>query len=228
VGRFSGRSSKLPVVNMPKLNDAAMKTSVAEWLKSEGEKVSEGEPIAMLITKQGRNRIQEYLRAEETGRLTHILAAAGQEVPVGSAIAVIENGEGEREQKEDVPKEDRPPTELQRRMHRHMSDLLKAQQSMREFIQAKVEDTQVEDTQGEDTQGEDTQGSTTTTRRLNVVFSESAYDDLKKLADQSSKTISDVVRDAIALQKWFNDVKRGGGRILVEERGRVREILNIR
>jgi pyruvate/2-oxoglutarate dehydrogenase complex dihydrolipoamide acyltransferase (E2) component len=208
----------LPVVNMPKLNDAAMKTSVAEWLKSEGEKVSEGEPIAMLITKQGRNRIQEYLRAEETGRLTHILAAAGQEVPVGSAIAVIENGEGEREQKEDVPKEDRPPTELQRRMHRHMSDLLKAQQSMREFIQAKVEDTQ----------GEDTQGSTTTTRRLNVVFSESAYDDLKKLADQSSKTISDVVRDAIALQKWFNDVKRGGGRILVEERGRVREILNIR
>jgi hypothetical protein len=65
-------------------------------------------------------------------------------------------------------------------------------------------------------------------RRLNVVFSDSAYKTLEKLADDSGKTISDFVRDAIALQKWFNDVRKGGGRILVEERGRVREIINIR
>jgi hypothetical protein len=71
-------------------------------------------------------------------------------------------------------------------------------------------------------------GSASSTRRLNVVFSESAYNTIKDLADQSGKTISDVVRDALALQKWFIDVRRKGGRILVEERGRVREILNIR
>jgi len=65
-------------------------------------------------------------------------------------------------------------------------------------------------------------------RRLNVVFSESAYNTLKDLANQSGKTISEVVRDAIALQKWFIDTRRAGGRILVEERGRVREIINIR
>jgi hypothetical protein len=72
------------------------------------------------------------------------------------------------------------------------------------------------------------QRSASPTRRLNVVFSESAYNTIKDLADQSGKTISDVVRDAIALQKWFIEVRRKGGRILVEERGRVREILNIR
>jgi hypothetical protein len=65
-------------------------------------------------------------------------------------------------------------------------------------------------------------------RRLNVVFSESAYNTLRDLAAESGKTISDVVRDAIALQKWFNDTRRDGGHILVEKRGRVREILNIR
>jgi hypothetical protein len=70
--------------------------------------------------------------------------------------------------------------------------------------------------------------STSASRRLNVVFSEAAYDALKELADQSGKTISDVVRDAIALQRWFNDVRKGGDRVLVEERGRVREIINIR
>jgi hypothetical protein len=71
-------------------------------------------------------------------------------------------------------------------------------------------------------------GSTSANRRLNVVFSDSAYNTLRDLADRNDKTISDVVRDAIALQKWFNDTRRAGGRILVEERGRVREILNIR
>jgi pyruvate/2-oxoglutarate dehydrogenase complex dihydrolipoamide acyltransferase (E2) component len=65
-------------------------------------------------------------------------------------------------------------------------------------------------------------------RRLNVVFSDSAYNTLKHLADDSGKTISDVVRDAIALQKWFNDTRSAGARILVEDRGRVREILQIR
>ena len=69
---------------------------------------------------------------------------------------------------------------------------------------------------------------TSSTRRLNVVFSESAYSMLKDLAEESGKTISDVVRDAIALQRWFNGVRREGGRILVEQRGRVREIMNIR
>jgi len=70
--------------------------------------------------------------------------------------------------------------------------------------------------------------SASKSRRLNVVFAEPAYNTLKEMAEQSGKTISEIVRDAIALQKWFTDTRRGGGRILVEERGRVREIMNVR
>lgn len=75
---------------------------------------------------------------------------------------------------------------------------------------------------------ESSRESASKSRRLNVVFSEPAYNTLKEMAEQSGKSISEVVRDAIALQKWFTDTRRGGGRILVEERGRVREIMSVR
>lgn len=63
-------------------------------------------------------------------------------------------------------------------------------------------------------------------RRLNVSFSPSAYATLEKLADDKGKSMSEVLRDAIALEKWFTETTREGGKILVEHRnGKIREVI---
>jgi hypothetical protein len=61
--------------------------------------------------------------------------------------------------------------------------------------------------------------------RVNVNFSEEAYDELTDLAQRRGKTVSDLLRDAIALERWFDETKRDGGRVLVERDGHVREVI---
>lgn len=63
------------------------------------------------------------------------------------------------------------------------------------------------------------------THRVNVNFSDAAYSTLETLALDQGKTMSEVLRDAIALEKWFHGVYASGGRVLAEENGRTREIL---
>lgn len=63
------------------------------------------------------------------------------------------------------------------------------------------------------------------TRRINVNFSEGAYDDLETIADQQGKTKAEVLREAIALERLFQDAKREGGRLLIERDGELREIV---
>jgi Ribbon-helix-helix protein, copG family len=63
------------------------------------------------------------------------------------------------------------------------------------------------------------------THRVNVNFSESAYKTLEDLADRKGKTLSEVLRDAIALEKWFQDTNDEGGKVLVEQEGRAREVI---
>jgi len=63
-------------------------------------------------------------------------------------------------------------------------------------------------------------------KRVNVNFSPSAYSTLEKLAEEKGKTMSEVLRDAIALEKWVTDLTKDGGAILVERPdGKVREII---
>ena len=65
-----------------------------------------------------------------------------------------------------------------------------------------------------------------TTHRVNVNFSDDAYEALKEIARRKGKSISEVIRDAIALEKWYEDTKREGGRVIVElDDGRTREIV---
>jgi hypothetical protein len=65
-----------------------------------------------------------------------------------------------------------------------------------------------------------------TTHRVNVNFSDEAYEVLKEIARSRDKSISEVLRDAIALEQWYEDTKREGGRVIVElSDGRVREIV---
>src|SRR5919107_5598299 len=75
---------------MPKMGDAMEEGTLLKWLKSEGEEVSEGDPIAEIET----DKVTMELEAEDAGTLAQLIADEGQEVPVGGAIAFIQ-GEGE-------------------------------------------------------------------------------------------------------------------------------------
>ncbi|HEY6711317.1 MAG TPA: dihydrolipoamide acetyltransferase family protein [Rubrobacter sp.] len=80
----------MPEVIMPKMGDAMEEGTLLQWLKSEGEEVSEGDPIAEIET----DKVTMELEAEDAGTLAQLIASEGQEVPVGEAIAFIQ-GEGE-------------------------------------------------------------------------------------------------------------------------------------
>ncbi|HEX5914544.1 MAG TPA: dihydrolipoamide acetyltransferase family protein [Rubrobacter sp.] len=80
----------MPEVIMPKMGDAMEEGTLLQWLKSEGEEVSEGDPIAEIET----DKVTLELEAEDEGTLAQLIASEGQEVPVGEAIAFIQ-GEGE-------------------------------------------------------------------------------------------------------------------------------------
>jgi pyruvate dehydrogenase E2 component (dihydrolipoamide acetyltransferase) len=80
----------VPEVIMPKMGDAMEEGTLLKWLKSEGEEVSEGDPIAEIET----DKVTMELEAEDEGTLAQLIASEGQDVPVGDAIAFIQ-GEGE-------------------------------------------------------------------------------------------------------------------------------------
>src|ERR687894_555793 len=96
VGRCTWRRNKVPEVIMPKMGDAMEEGTLLKWLKSEGEDVSEGDPIAEIET----DKVTMELEAEDAGTLAQLIASEGQDVPVGEAIAFIA-GEGE-----EVPERD--------------------------------------------------------------------------------------------------------------------------
>jgi pyruvate dehydrogenase E2 component (dihydrolipoamide acetyltransferase) len=75
---------------MPKMGDAMEEGTLLKWLKSEGDEVSEGDPIAEIET----DKVTMELEAEDAGTLAQLIADEGQDVPVGEAIAFIQ-GEGE-------------------------------------------------------------------------------------------------------------------------------------
>src|SRR5947209_19600774 len=81
---------------MPKMGDAMEEGTLVKWLKSEGDEVEEGDPIAEIET----DKVTLELEAEDSGTLAQLIADEGQDVPVGEAIAFIQ-GEGE-----EVPERD--------------------------------------------------------------------------------------------------------------------------
>jgi hypothetical protein len=62
--------------------------------------------------------------------------------------------------------------------------------------------------------------------RFNVNFTEGAWAHLVVLAERKGKTMSEVIRDAIALERWFYETIDSGAKVLVEDRnGRIREVV---
>jgi hypothetical protein len=64
------------------------------------------------------------------------------------------------------------------------------------------------------------------THRINVNFSEDAYEDLTEIAEKRQKKVSEVVREAIAFEKWYQDTVDSGDHVLVERKnGRYQEVV---
>jgi hypothetical protein len=61
--------------------------------------------------------------------------------------------------------------------------------------------------------------------RISVNLSDDAYQTLEKLAQDKGKPITQVVRDSVGLEKWFEETRKEGARVLVEREGKVREVI---
>ncbi|MGH7846774.1 MAG: dihydrolipoamide acetyltransferase family protein [Candidatus Binatia bacterium] len=72
-------------VIMPALGMAQEKGTLVNWLKAEGESVTQGEPLMEVETDKATVEIE----APASGTLAHVSARAGDEVPVGQTLGVI-------------------------------------------------------------------------------------------------------------------------------------------
>src|ERR1019366_5180733 len=85
-------------ITMPQLSDTMSEGTVIKWLKSEGEKVQQGETVAEVETDKAVMPMEAF----EAGTLAVILAKEGEKAPGGGAIAVIALG---KENPADVKKQ---------------------------------------------------------------------------------------------------------------------------
>jgi len=72
-------------VTMPRLDESMRTGKLIEWLKKEGDRVKEGEPIALV---EGEKTTFE-IEAPASGLLHKTLHPSGSEVPVDEPIALI-------------------------------------------------------------------------------------------------------------------------------------------
>lgn len=73
------------LVKMPKLGLTMEEGTILKWLKKEGEKVQEGEPIVEIQT----DKVKVEEESPASGILKKILANEGDVIPVGKEIAII-------------------------------------------------------------------------------------------------------------------------------------------
>jgi pyruvate dehydrogenase E2 component (dihydrolipoamide acetyltransferase) len=86
-------------VTLPRLGQGMESGTIVRWLKAEGDPVEKGEVLYELDTEKATQEVE----AEASGVLLRILVGEGEEIDVGTAIAVI--GEA-GEQVPDAPPED--------------------------------------------------------------------------------------------------------------------------
>lgn len=72
-------------VNVPQWGMGIRECRIVSWLKQEGERVAEDEPIALLETAKA----EQELAAPAAGILARILVPAGEMVSVRARIAII-------------------------------------------------------------------------------------------------------------------------------------------
>ena len=79
---------------MPALSSTMTEGKIVEWTKSPGDKVEKGETVLVVESDKADMDVESF----NEGYLAVILVEAGQEAPVGSAIALIAETEAEIEE----------------------------------------------------------------------------------------------------------------------------------
>lgn len=75
---------------LPKSGMGIEEGTVTRWLKAEGEKVRQGEPVVEIETAKAMQEVE----APVSGTLIKILLAPGQTAAVDTEMAVIEEDDG--------------------------------------------------------------------------------------------------------------------------------------
>ena len=75
-------------IRLPKLSQSREEGIVVEWLKAEGDPVTEGEPLLQIETDKA---VQE-LEAPASGVLERIVRAKGTKVPIDDLLGIIAPG----------------------------------------------------------------------------------------------------------------------------------------
>jgi 2-oxoglutarate dehydrogenase E2 component (dihydrolipoamide succinyltransferase) len=74
-------------VTMPQMGESVVEGTVTKWLVKEGDAVSEDQPLCEIST----DKVDTEIPSPGSGIIARLLAAEGQTLPVGAALAVIEN-----------------------------------------------------------------------------------------------------------------------------------------
>ena len=77
-------------VVLPKWGMGIEEGTVTQWLKAEGDRVNQGEPIVEIETAKATQAVE----APIGGLLSKILLAEGETAAVNTDIALIEEGDG--------------------------------------------------------------------------------------------------------------------------------------
>ncbi len=75
-------------IYMPKFGMTMTEGVIMQWLKKEGDRVVQGEPLLTVETE----KVDTDIEAPASGTLVSIQYEAGDEAPVGEIIAYIEVG----------------------------------------------------------------------------------------------------------------------------------------
>ena len=79
------------VLTMPEVAETVVEGTIARWLKREGDRVEEYEPLVEIVT----DKVNVELPSPASGVLSRILAQVDKTVPVGAELAYIEEEAGE-------------------------------------------------------------------------------------------------------------------------------------
>lgn len=79
------------VLSMPRLSDTMAEGVLVKWLKKEGDPINPGDVVAEVETDKATMEMECY----ESGFLAKIVAPLGKGIPVGNAIAILTEEEGE-------------------------------------------------------------------------------------------------------------------------------------
>jgi pyruvate dehydrogenase E2 component (dihydrolipoamide acetyltransferase) len=75
-------------LKMPSLAAEMEYGTVLRWLKAEGDSVAEGEPLVEVEAEKANHELESPV----SGRIESLLAEEGDELKVGSVLAIIDTG----------------------------------------------------------------------------------------------------------------------------------------